>query len=161
MAGALAGLAGTATMMAMRMFDETYAPKTIPKTRRDPGRYMMRKAEAATNLPKVLPQGAVRRQIENAGAMSMQVGYGILPGIAYAMLRGQRRNGSSLVEGAAIGMGVYLLGYFGWLPLLGLTRPLWKQPLPEVVGETMRHVAYGVTTAAVYGALESVGSEAR
>ena len=75
--------------------------------------------------------------------------------MVYAVLRGRPHNASSLLEGAAIGTAVYLLGYSGWLPLVGLTRPLWKQPLPEIVGETMRHVAYGVTTAAVYGAINA------
>lgn len=154
LAGAVAGLAGTAAMIAFRAFDQKYAPKTIPKTRKDPGDLIVEKAEEATHLSDVLPRRAQKR-IEKIGAMSMRFGYGIMPGILYALVRGRRRGGSALAEGAAIGTAVYLLGYFGWLPLAGLTRPLWKQPLPQIAGESMRHVAYGVTTAAVYGALNA------
>ena len=134
-------------MMAMRSFDLRYAPKTIPKTREDPGKFMVKHAEEATHLTRSVP-----KPVEKAAAMSTAFGYGIVPGMVYAALRGRRATTRHrLLEGAAIGTAVYLLGYFGWLPLVGLTRPLWKQPLPEIVGETMRHVAYGVTTAAVYG----------
>jgi uncharacterized membrane protein YagU involved in acid resistance len=149
-AGAAAGFAGTIAMMALRSFDLRYASKTIPKTREDPGKFMVQQAERAAHLARSVPKSA-----EKAAVISTHIGYGIVPGILYAMLRGNRRNASSLVEGAAIGTAVYLLGYFGWLPLLGLTRPLWKQPFPEIAGEGMRHVAYGVTTAAVYGAINA------
>ncbi len=108
---------------------------------------MVEQAERATHLNGVIP-----KSIEKAGAISMHVGYGVLPGILFALFRGDRRH-SSLMEGAAIGTVVYLAGYLGWLPLAGLTRPTWKQSLPEIVGETMRHMAYGVTTAATYEAI--------
>lgn len=148
LAGAVAGFAGTAAMMAIRTFDMKYAPKTIPKTRENPGKFMVEEAEQAAHFERCLP-----KRVEKAGAMSLQMGYGVVPGILYAMIRGRGRPASSLLDGMVIGTAVYLLGYVGWLPLVGLTRPLWKQPLPEIAGETMRHVAYGVTTAAVYGAI--------
>jgi uncharacterized membrane protein YagU involved in acid resistance len=144
LAGGFAGLAGTTAMMAFRTFDEKYAPKTLPKAKEDPGKFVVEQMERATHSNGKLP-----KSLEKAGAMSMHIGYGVLPGILFALLRGRRRH-SVLLEGAAVGTAVYLIGYAGWLPLLGLTRPAWKQSLPEIAGETMRHIAYGVATAAAY-----------
>ncbi len=142
-------------MFALRTFDQSYAPKTIPKARRDPGRFLIEKAEHATRLSRVLPGGTIRKRAEGAGALVLQVAYGVAPGILYVVLCGRHRGRSPLSRGIAIGVAVYLLGYLGWLPLAGLTRPIWKQPLPELAGETMRHVAYGVTTAVVYDAISA------
>ena len=76
-------------------------------------------------------------------------------GRLYAKLRGRGETHRRLWKERQSAPPSICSGISGWLPLLGLTRPLWKQPLPEIVGETMRHMAYGVTTATVYGAINA------
>lgn len=146
--GAIAGVAGTGVMVAMRLFDQKYAPQTMPAAREDPGQYMVRQTETAARLPGYLPKAA-----EVAGGVLLSTGYGMLSGAIYAKARGDRQGTSPLFEGGLIGLGLYVLGFAGWLPLLGLTRPIWKQHFPAIAGEALRHVAFGVTTAAVYGAI--------
>lgn len=148
--GAVAGLAGTAVLMGMRSFDRRYSPKTIPKTRDDPGAFMVKRAERAIGQ-----RGKIPKRAGNAGAMLMHVGYGTVAGVFYAAIRGRRRHGSALLDGGLIGCALYAVGYVGWLPLLRLTRPIWKQPFPQIAGEALRHAAYGITTAAVYGAINA------
>ena len=157
MAGAAAGLAGTAAMIAFRLFDETYAPRTIPKMRKDPGEFMVERAEEVAHLSRVLPNGAAQDPGRSRGDVDADW---LRHHSGNCLCTAARPAAKRLVahRGATIGIAVYLLGYIGWLPRIGLTRPPWKQPLPEVVGETMRHMAYGITTAAAYSALNAVAS---
>ncbi len=48
--GAVAGLVGTGVMAAMRLFDQKYAPTTMPAAREDPGQFIVRQKESATAL---------------------------------------------------------------------------------------------------------------
>jgi len=147
-AGALAGLSGTAVMMALRSFDGRYAPKTIPQSRRDPGAYFVKQTERVTGLTRAVP-----KPVETVAATMLRIGYGTLAGVLYAKLRGGRRPASALVDGELIGGALYAAGYGGWLPLMRLTPPVWRQRFPQIVGEAVRHVAYGITVAAVYRTL--------
>ena len=85
--------------------------------------------------------------------MSIHVGYGVLPGILYALFRGRPATHRRYWKARQSARSFIWLAILAGFRLLGLTRPTWKQPLPEIVGETMRHVAYGVTTAAIYEAI--------
>jgi uncharacterized membrane protein YagU involved in acid resistance len=146
-AGVAAGLAGTAVMIAARYFDQSYAPRTVPKTREDPGAFLVHAAERLTRTSR-----SVAKPVEKSAAMALHVGYGTTFGALYALWRG-RRPGSALRDGALLGAAVYAASYLGWLPAVGLSRPIWKQKFPEIAGELTRHVAYGIATAASYGAL--------
>ncbi len=148
--GAIAGLAGTAAMMGVREFDSRYAPKTMPHMREDPGQFLVKQTARALGVERELP-----RFVNRTGAMLFHMAYGTAAGILYAAIRGRRRDSSTLVQGGLLGMIVYAAGYAGWLPLVHLTRPPWKQPFPGIAGEALRHLTYGVTTAAVHGAVSS------
>lgn len=121
--GVFAGLAGTAAMLAMRNFDQRYAPKTVPPVRNS-------KSEAL-----------------------LRAGCSALAGVLYAKLRGPAPT-SALRDGGIIGLALYFADDLFALPLLHLARPLWRQAFPQLAGEALRHIACGVTTAAVYGALD-------
>lgn len=148
-AGLAAGLAGTAALMAMRMFDQKYAPRTVPMMKKEPGAYARQAVESASGMTGVLPASA-----ERIADFLPGVAYGAFFGVAYAMLSGQRRRRLPLLDGAVLGSVVYAIGYLGWLPAIGLSKPSWRQRFPEVAGEMLRHVAYGITTAKMYDALE-------
>jgi uncharacterized membrane protein YagU involved in acid resistance len=136
-------------MMALRAFDEHYAPRTIAKTRKDPAEFMINVAEHVTGTAGAIPKG-----VEKTAALATSAGYGMVFGVLYGVLRGRGRHRSALLDGALLGTAVYAAGHCGWLPLLGLGRPTWKQGFPEVAGELIRHVAYGVATAAAYDAAD-------
>ncbi len=122
--GLLAGLAGTVAMSAMRNFDQRYAPKTAP---------------AASN---------------SKSEALLRAGCSALAGVLYAKLRGPARSSSALRDGGLIGIALYFADEVFVLPLLHLARPLWRQAFPQLAGEALRHIACGVTTAAVYRALD-------
>ena len=149
--GAAAGLAGTAVMMAMRWFDGKYAPKTISKMKEDPAQFLVHAAERATGIA-----GAVPKSVEGSAALATHAGYGTLFGVLYGLSRGRRKSRSALGDGVILGTVAYAVGHLGWLPALGLSKPVWKQDFPEIAGELLRHVAYGVATTAAYGMIEAI-----
>ncbi|HEX5443941.1 MAG TPA: hypothetical protein VFW87_08945 [Pirellulales bacterium] len=53
-------------------------------------------------------------------------------------------------DGLVLGMAAWTAGYLGWLPALGLMRPVWKQNLPQALAPVAEHAVYGVVTDAVY-----------
>lgn len=144
--GAAAGLAGTCVMIAMRTFDEHYAPKTIAKVKQDPGQFMVKQAERLT--------GSLPQAIEQSAAMATHTGYGTFFGVLYGMWRGRGRQRTALRDGIVLGTAVYLAGQLGWLPAIGLAKPVWKDSFPEIGGELLRHIAFGIATAATFGLIE-------
>jgi len=149
--GVVAGLTGTAVMMAMRSFDQRYAPRTIARTKEDPGAFGVHAAERAIGMA-----GAVPASIEKAAALATHASYGTLFGVLYGLWRGRGKARSALNDGIVLGTVVYAAGYLGWMPALGLSKPVWKQEFPELAGELLRHVAYGVATTAAYGMIEAM-----
>jgi hypothetical protein len=106
---------------------------------------MVERAEA--RLP-----GAVRERIpgavETGASRALAVGYGLAFGALYAAAR--PRGGNPWLEGAALGVACWAVGYPGWLPALGLMPPVWRQRAPQAVAPAVEHVAYGVATVAAY-----------
>ena len=149
--GIVAGLTGTAVMMAMRLFDERYAPMTIAKTKEDPGAFVIHAAERATGFAGTIP-----RSVENSVTLAIHAGHGTLFGVLYGLWRGQRKNRSALTDGVVLGTVAYAAGQLGLLPAFGLSKSVWKQEFPEIAGELLRHVAYGVATTAAYGFIETM-----
>jgi hypothetical protein len=143
--GAAGGFAGTLVIQALLAAGKKYAPGTIPPLRQEPGAFMTKKVEAA--LP-----GAVRESIpaavEAAAPRLLGAGYGVTFGALYAAVRPD--GGSPWRDGAVLGVACWAAGYLGWLPALGLMPPLWRQTAAQVAGPVVEHVAYGVTTVAVY-----------
>jgi hypothetical protein len=148
--GLVAGLSGAGVMMAMRSFDQRYAPETIPPMRGDPGAFMVKAAKRA-----VRASGGIPKPVERSAAIAMHAGYGALFGVLYGLWRGRGTPRSALIDGSALGGIAYATAYLGLLPALGLTDPAWKQRFPEIAGESLRRVAFGVATTAVYGAVDA------
>ena len=146
--GLAAGLLGTGVMVALRVFDQKYAPPTIPRMKQDPGEFMVKTFEKVTTQMPV--------SVRKSAALAMRLGYGSLMGCIYGLCRGKIRRRSALAEGAALGTAVYAAGYLGWLPALHFSKPAWKQSFPQVAGELSRHLAYGVATAAAYKLIDTL-----
>jgi len=149
--GVAAGLIGTGAMMAVRSFDQKYAPKTVPKLRQDPAAFLLHKAQRAGDLPTSIP-----KPIEKTAAAALHAGYGTLLSVLYSCCRGRRANRSTLVDGIVLGTAAYGVSQIGWFPATGLTEPVSKQEFPEVAGELIRHIVYGVSTAAAFSVINLV-----
>jgi uncharacterized membrane protein YagU involved in acid resistance len=137
-------------MMAMRMFDQKYAPRTVAKAEADPGEFMIHAGKDAVGIVATIP-----KTVEHAAAETTYFAYGAAFGALYGLVRGRSKHRSALADGVVLGSVVYAAGYLGWLPIVGLTKPAWKQAFPEIAGEVLRHVAYGIATAATYGMIDA------
>ena len=146
--GAAAGLAGTLVIHALRTVSEKYLPSTMAPIRRDPGEFMVDKAEGMLDYRtrEKIPESA-----ETASARGLAFGYGMTFGALYALLR--RRAGSAWLDGLCLGLLTWAAGYLGWLPGVGLMPPVWKQRPAQVAAPVARHAAYGLATVAAYDAL--------
>jgi uncharacterized membrane protein YagU involved in acid resistance len=117
----------------------------------DPAQFLIHAAERATGIA-----GAVPKSDEKSAALATHAGYGTLFGVLYGLSRGRSKGRSALGDGVVLGTVAYAAGHLGWLAALGLSKPVWKQDFPEIAGELLRHVAYGVATTAAYGIIEAM-----
>ena len=149
--GAVAGLAGTLLLQVARTASEAGLPGSMPPIRMDPGEYMVHRAEAA------VPESLVARIpdiVEAAAAKGLAAGYGITAGAVYGVLR--PRGGDMVIDGTALGIGTWMAGYLGWLPVLGLMPPIHEQTAAEVLGPIARHVLFGIAVVGAHRALGAV-----
>src|SRR4051794_17511994 len=109
--GAAAGLAGTFVMQALMAANKKLAPQTMPPIRRDPGEFMVDKAE---ELVPYTAREKVPATAESIAAKSLHMGYGATFGALYAVLRPE--GGSPFLDGACLGLLTWAAGYLGWLP---------------------------------------------
>lgn len=171
--GALAGVAGTLVIDALMKAGQRVAPQASPPMREDPGKAVVEQVERATGMD--LPAG-----VEKAGVVSAHVGYGAFMGATFGLLHlaaagaarsatGERGGatdtdrllapradedlGDVVVEGAALGLAVWAIGYLGWLPAVGLMPPVTRQRPAQVAAPILNHVVYGLVTAGAYHAM--------
>jgi hypothetical protein len=143
--GALAGLAGTMALQAVRAANQKLIPASSPPIKKDPGEFMVKQAE------KALPRSTRRRipkKLEAVGAKFLALGYGMTFGALYAVSRPKTR--LILVEGTMLGVVTWAAGYLGWLPALGLMKPVWKHKPAQVAMPVAEHALFGVATVAGY-----------
>src|SRR5919106_990292 len=84
LAGAGAGLAGTAWMHGLRTATGKWLPETMPPIRRDPADFMLERAESA--LPPRL-ENRVHEVAEHGAGSLLHFGYGTTAALIYAALR--------------------------------------------------------------------------
>ncbi len=143
--GAAGGLAGTLALQALLGASMKWLPSAAPPLRQHPGEFMVEKAEEA--LPQRLRDG-IPKGVETAVAQGLGIGYGLAFGALYASLR--PRGGSPWLDGVVLGTVAWAAGYLGWLPVLGLMPPIWKQEAPRVAAPVAEHAVYGMITVAAY-----------
>src|SRR5437870_2680301 len=120
--GVAAGFIGTTALMAARMASQKWLPQAAPPLRQDPGLFMVKQvestlpAETAEQIPDV---------VESAAGQTLALGYGLTSGAAYAAFR--HEGGPPLTDGVLFGLGVWAVGYLGWLPALDIMPPVHKQ----------------------------------
>jgi len=142
--GAAAGLVGTLALQVIRTANQKLVPETMPPMRQDPGEFMVEKAQEL--LPDEtrdeLPEDA-----ETMAARSLAMGYGMTAGALYGALR--HEGGNLLVDGVALGLGTWAVGYLGWLPATGLMPPLKEHTREQVIMAAAQHALFGLMTAAI------------
>lgn len=151
--GAIAGFMGTSALQGLRTASQRYWPATMPPIRMEPGAFVVEKVE------RTVPDRIAARTptlAEQAAAKSLAIGYGLTIGTLYAVCRPSHTETPLLIDGLAIGVGTWAIGYLGWLPRFGLMAPISQQGLKEVFGPVGRHVLFGITTAATYRWLRQV-----
>lgn len=148
--GAAGGFAGTVALQTLLGASQKWFPSAAPPLRQHPGEFMVGKAQ------EVLPE-RVRDRIpeaaETAAAQALGVGYGLTFGALYAALR--PRGGSPLLDGLMLGVAAWAAGYLGWLPAMGLMRPVWKQKTAQALAPAAEHAVYGMVTVGAYDWLQA------
>jgi hypothetical protein len=143
--GVAAGAIGGGVMLLMRRFDRQYAPKTVPVSRK----------EGPTQLDPVTRQPVPTYSVsEGAQSVVVPLVCGALAAGVYGLARGRHADHSSLADGFLLGTCTYTAGAFAIMPALGVAPFPWKQSFPEIGGELLRHVAFGIATAAAYGLID-------
>lgn len=146
--GIASGFAGTLALSGLRSASTLIWPETMPELKQDPGDFMAHKVIVW------LPQGTeIPDAVQTVLGQSLALGYGLTAGAAYASLRS--KPGNVITEGAALGVAVWAAGYLGWLPALGLMKPVSKQRPAEVIGPIVRHAAFGCMTVYAYNMLSN------
>lgn len=149
--GALAGIAGTAMMTLMM---RKVAPKVIPEEMR-PDEFIPKKsvewAEEQLGHPDALTESQ-----EMKAAMAAHFTYGSGNGALYGLLRSGAADVPAPLLGALFGVGLWAVGFGGWMPALGIMEPPSEKPLKKLPMPIMAHVVYGATTALAYDALDEV-----
>jgi hypothetical protein len=148
LAGTGAGLAATAGIQALLSATGKWLPKGLPPMRQDPAEFMLGRAGSA--LPPKL-EDRVHEAAEHGAGSLLHFGYGTTATLIYAALRAD--DPSVLRDGLLLGIGIWAVGYLGWLPRTGLMRPVGQQRPVQVVVPLLQHAAYGVAAAAVYAGL--------
>jgi hypothetical protein len=150
-AGAAAGLVGTALIQGLMGASQKWAPQSLPPIKQDPGEFMVEKIEEQLpdNLHEKIPE-----QLEKAAAKTLAFGYGTTFGALYATSRPETK--SLLLEGSALGLAAWAVGYLGWLPASGLMPAVTKQEPQQIAGPVVSHILFGVVTVGLYRLLRRI-----
>jgi len=143
--GAAAGFAGTALMQGMMIATRKYTPQFLPPMRDNPDHFIIKQAERL--LPEET-QKKIPEQMETAAQYALAFGYGMTLTSIYAGARGER--GNLWLDGTALGLGTWAIGYLGWLPATKLTPPVWKQKPKQVLPGILSHVLFGIAAIGLF-----------
>ena len=140
-AGASAGLVATAAMtVAMEaMF------RLLPRWQRFPlpPRYLTVRLAARAGVAETMDEPARYR-----ATLLSHFAYGTGAGAGYALLA-RRLPLPSPIGGILYGLVVYVVGYVGWLPALGLYQPPTRETAARDALLVASHVVWGATLALV------------
>jgi uncharacterized membrane protein YagU involved in acid resistance len=143
--GVAAGLVGCGAMLLVRQFDRKYAPKTIPRIRKKAPPHM----DPVTRQPL-----STYSLVSDAPVPIAPIVCGVIAAGVYGLARGRHEERSALADGMLLGACTYAAGAFAIMPALGSAPPPWRQPFPALGGALLRHVVFGIATAATYGIID-------
>lgn len=99
--------------------------------------------EAAFEDPDALMDLPTRRRLGEA----LHFVFGMLNGVPLALLASRRGRDITLVEGAATGVALWLVGFLAYLPRLGVTHGYAAMDTQEKIRSMGAHLTYGTITA--------------
>lgn len=137
--GAIGGVTGAACMTVLRLA-----------------------AQRSSGIDMMVPQAVTERLAEAAGIdapgghggqqatiQALHLGYGFLWGGLYGLIFGKGQPAGWLGTGALYGLGLWVLGFFGLVPLMDAARPAWRTRPAENTVNIGAHLLYGAVTAFV------------
>lgn len=144
-AGILGGALGTA-LLRRGVKASAALPLRLQPThlRQDPGAFMVTRLEQYRGKP-------LSRTVRDVVGQGLHWGYGMTSGLVLGLVTSRRHvrtSASALFVGAALGVGVWAVGYAGWLPALKLAPPLTRQGGSHIAVSILCHVAFGIITVA-------------
>lgn len=142
-AGALGGAVGTLLMLkSMPLAGKLPEKLKPPMPEKDPGDLLVEKGERIV--------GPLSPKMHTAAVQGLRWSYGLVWPLglaALADLLGLDSAKKTIAAGAALGVLVWLVGYEGWLPALGVVPPAHRVPLGKNASSFASHVAYGTIAA--------------
>ena len=139
--GSVAGVAATVPMTIVM----EVLRRTLPPAGRDP----LPPRRVAAGLARKLGFAQYMGTPEREGlTWASHFAYGAGTGGAYGLLDPalEKAIPHPAGRGAAYGLAVWLLSYFGWLPAVGITSPQFRRPLRRNTTLVLSHLVWGVTT---------------
>ncbi|HEX6835565.1 MAG TPA: hypothetical protein VF334_03275 [Polyangia bacterium] len=142
-AGAVGGAVGTLLMLqSMPLADKLPEKLKPPMPEKDPGDLLVEKGERIV--------GPLSPKMHSRAVQGLRWCYGLVWPLglaALADLLGLRSAKKTIAAGAVLGAVVWIIGYEGWLPALGVVPPAHRVPLGKNASSLASHVAYGTIAA--------------
>jgi hypothetical protein len=149
--GALGAAAGTFLMQKgmglVGKLPERFQPHPM---KGDPAEYVVARAERLAGRTLSPDQ---RESAKQKTHWVYGIGWGLLLGLLAPKID-LRSPGRALAAGAALGAGVWTVGYAGWLPAAGLVDPIHRQSPKRSLAPLASHVLFGVVAALPILAIE-------
>lgn len=153
--GALAGLAGTINMTALGM--KPGAARLLPGEL-EPGRFLPRQIVRQASYRLGIAD-RVSEVEETLFTGVLHLGYGLLAGATYGLLRTRWRRPPHWLAGAAYGLAIWACSYEGWIPAVGLLPATTAARPKKWIVPIGSHLIFGTTTALVYARLSQRSSK--
>lgn len=144
----VAGLVGTVAMTSVMKgrASRWFAPDRLPRE--------FVPKQIVERVEEAVAPGALTEAEEMRLTMPAHYGYGGTMGAVYGPVRHRLAGLPAPVVGALFGLGVWALGYVGWLPAIGVREGTAAGSRRRMVAPLVAHLVYGAATALVYEALD-------
>jgi len=149
--GAASSIAGTLALHLTHEAALRYARQSLPPMYEEPGHYVVRRTE---DLLSDAAKSRITDKHRDRAATALSFSYGAVWPALYLALRG--RHARVLVDGTALGVAVWGIGYLGWLPHLRLSPPVSEQTPLQIASNVAEHALYGVLTVAAWRGLRAL-----
>lgn len=146
--GVFAGMVATAAMSPLMSPGLARAAPGRARLEMFPPRRVVRQLERA-----IAGQDRVSPSVERWLTFVAHVGYGCAMGAAYGVIRDRLPHGSPGAAGVLFGLGVWGVGYAGWVPLLGVREGTVAGSPRSLPFPLAAHVMFGLALGWIHGRL--------